>query len=112
MSTSVFHGDTKLKEMCLQNNEKTQRGESDIWCYQLQHEGGSYFLYKNNTTDQILKEEVEYELGGLEIEDQFDQTKVFVTLAPGEEHVVKLKATGGAWSISQSIATSIEDIEI
>jgi len=60
----------------------------------------------------VLKEEVEYELGGLEIEGQDDQTRVFVTLEPGEEQVVKLKATGGAWSISQSIATCIEDIEI
>lgn len=86
--------------MCFEADEKTQRGESDIWCYQLQHEGGLYFLYKNNTRDQILNEEVEYELGGLEIENQIDQSKVFVTLGPEEEHVVKLKATGGAWSIS------------
>lgn len=35
MSTSVFHGEKKLREMCLQANEKTQRGDSDIWCYQL-----------------------------------------------------------------------------
>jgi hypothetical protein len=33
MSTSVFHGDNKLKTMCLEADEKTQRGESDIWCY-------------------------------------------------------------------------------
>jgi hypothetical protein len=69
MSTSVFHGDKKLKEMCSEAGERTQRGDSEIWCYQLQHEGGLYFLYKNETQDQILKEEVEYELGGLEIED-------------------------------------------
>jgi hypothetical protein len=85
MSTSVLHGDKKLKEMCCEAGERTQRGESEIWCYQLQHEGGLYFLYKNETKDQILKEEVEYELGGLEIEDQDDQSKVVVTLEPGEE---------------------------
>lgn len=49
MSTSVLHGDKKLKEMCLDAGERTQRGDLDIWCYQLQHEGGLYFLYKNET---------------------------------------------------------------
>jgi len=33
MSTSVFHGDKKLKQMCLDGGERTQRGELDIWCY-------------------------------------------------------------------------------
>ena len=35
MSTSVFHGDKKLKQMCLENGERTQRGDLEIWCYQL-----------------------------------------------------------------------------
>jgi hypothetical protein len=35
MSTSVFHGDKKLREMCLEAGERTQRGDSEIWCYQL-----------------------------------------------------------------------------
>lgn len=35
MSTSVFHGDRKLKEMCLEAGDRTQRGDSEIWCYQL-----------------------------------------------------------------------------
>jgi len=99
-----------LKKMCLEANERTQRGEVEIWCYQLQHEGGLFFLYKNLTDSFVLKEEVIYELGGLEIEDQADQTKVTVELGPGEERIIKLRATEGPWSISQSISTSIEQV--
>jgi len=72
MSTSVIHGERVLKEMCLEQDEKMQRGDVDIWCYQLQHEGGLYFLYQNKTKELVLREEIAYELGGLEIEGQQD----------------------------------------
>ena len=66
-------------------------------------------MYKNMTDNFILKEEVIYELGGLEIEDQADQTIVKIDLQPGQEQIIKLRATEGPWSISQSISTSIEE---
>ena len=35
MTSTVHHGDNKLKQMCIDNDKKTQRGGVEIFCYQL-----------------------------------------------------------------------------
>lgn len=35
MTATVLHGDNKLKQMCMDNDKKTQRGGVEIYCYQL-----------------------------------------------------------------------------
>ena len=52
MTSSVHLGDNKLREMCLENDKKTQRGGVDIFCYQLQHEGGMFYMFVNKTLNK------------------------------------------------------------
>ena len=67
LTSSVNHGDTMLKQMCLEEDKCTTRGGVDIFCYQYQHEGGMFYLFQNKTTNRHLKEEIQYTLEGLEI---------------------------------------------
>ena len=57
MSSVIIWGDNKLREMAInsieqQNKSAVHRKISDnIVCIQLKHEGGLYFLYKNDSED-------------------------------------------------------------
>ena len=74
-STSVSFTGKKLKEMCKELGKKASRpdpstGQShDISVYTYQHSSGVCYLYTNNSTAHILEEQIEFQLQGLEIED-------------------------------------------
>ena len=40
----------------------------DILVYSFQNDGGFFYLYKNETSDQVLRETLAYQITGLEIE--------------------------------------------
>jgi hypothetical protein len=61
-----------LKKLCLESNQKTNRNGVDIFCYKLLHDGGMYYLYVNKTKNNILKEELMYQVGkGAEIKGEY-----------------------------------------
>jgi len=73
MTTQLFHGEKTLTEMCKTEENKAQRGDSDpIFCYSLQHDGGMFYLYTNETTDKKYIEEITFDIEGLEIAGQED----------------------------------------
>jgi len=67
------------------------------------------FIYKNDTSDKILVEELGLNLDGLVIADQEDQTKVDIRIGPGEQKVINLTTTGGGYSFGSSSSYTIED---
>ena len=76
---------------------------------QYQHEGGIYFLYKNDTGDKVLAETVEFQLEGLTIEG-VEGDKVEFELQPYKEKVIKLNVISGAYSIGYSTSTLVKDV--
>ena len=46
---------------------------------------------------------------GLVVQGQDDQDKVVVDLEPGQEHVIKLAATGTKWKFGSKSSYTIED---
>lgn len=50
----------------------------------MQHTGGIFFLYKNDSADKVLKEEITFDVDALEVEGQ-DDLKVLLELQPGQE---------------------------
>ena len=100
MTSQVFHGKAALTALCKSEGDKAQRGDSDpIFCYSLQHDGGMFYLYVNETSDKKYKEEITFDIEGLAIADQEDQKQVKVEIGPGESRAVSLVATGGPWKI-------------
>ena len=102
-------GDGALVAKCLQEGEKTERA-TGIYVVKLQHSGGIIYVYKNETEGSQLNEELGFELTGLVIEDQDDQTKVDIEIGPGEEKVIKLSTTGGGWGMSSSYSYGISEV--
>ena len=51
-----------------------------------------------------------FKLEGLEIEGQEDQTKVDIDIGPGEEKVISIKSTGGAWKFGTSCKYGIASV--
>jgi hypothetical protein len=84
------------------------RGDG-ITQFSMQHTGGIIFVYKNESTDKILKEEIIFDVDGLVVEGQ-DDFKVVVELGPGQEQIIKLRATGGPWSFGCSCAYGVEAV--
>lgn len=105
-SSMVIKGDNSLIQQCIEEGEKNERAPGIFQCY-LQHSAGIIYVYKNETTDQTLNEEAGFNLEGLTIDGQEDQTKVDITLGPGEQIVIKLVTTGGGYSIGTSTSYSI-----
>jgi len=50
----------------------------------MQHTGGILFVYKNDSSDKTLKEEITFDVEGLEIEGH-NESRVVVDLGPGKE---------------------------
>jgi hypothetical protein len=65
-SSSVQMGDGALVAKCLEEGEKADRAP-DIYAMKLQHSGGLIFVYKNDTEDKVLHEELGLNLTGLAI---------------------------------------------
>jgi hypothetical protein len=59
--------DGALVEKCLDEGERADRAP-DIYTMKLQHSGGLIFVYKNDTSDKVLHEELGLNLTGLAIE--------------------------------------------
>lgn len=74
----------------------------------MQHTGGIFFVYKNDSNDKTLKEEITFDVDGLVVEGQED-FKVVIELGPGQKEIIKLKATGGPWSFGCSCAYGVEN---
>ena len=68
------------------------------------------YLYVNETSDKILKEEMGFKLEGLAIEGQEDQEKVEIELGPSEEKVISIKAIGGGWKFGTSCSYGIASV--
>lgn len=67
MSTKLAHGDKALREMCLEDGKKNQKAGLEIYQYQLQHEAGMHYVFVNETTDKMYREDIKYQLAGLKI---------------------------------------------
>ena len=112
-NTQVIHGGKKLKEMCKELGKKNARpdpetGEAkDVWQYSYQHSDGVCYLYVNNTKNEILEEEIEFKLVGLEIEGQPGKTTVEFEIGPGQEKFIKLKSISSPWKIQTGISYGI-----
>ena len=62
----------------------TETGEHyDIYQYSLRHGGGIAYLYVNETVDKTLEEEIEFQLVGLELEENPGETTVEIKVGPG-----------------------------
>ena len=88
-STNIVHGGKKLKELTKTEGKKNPRPdpetgeEKDIFQYSYQHADGICYLYVNETTDQTLEEEIEFNLTGLEIEGKPGESVLEFELGPG-----------------------------
>ena len=75
----------------------------------MQHTGGIFFVYQNESADNILKEEITFDVDALVVEGQEkDDFKVVLELGPGQTQLIKLRATGGPWSFGCSCAYGVE----
>jgi hypothetical protein len=61
----------------------------------MKHDKGMVYVYKNNTNDKILKEEVQMKMQGLQILGQVDQTQIYLELKAGEQKVFRIVPTEG-----------------
>ena len=82
---------------------------NDIKQHTLQHSAGIIFVYKNSTADKVLNETLGFELEGLKIEGQDDQSEVKISIGPGEQQVINLATTGGGYSYGSSCSFLVED---
>ena len=61
----------------------------------------------NDTKDNTIEEEIEFTLEGLEIEGRPGQKTVELKVGPGQEKLIKLRATDGQWKIQTGISYGI-----
>ena len=66
-SSSIEMDDSALIQKCLDEGEKGERGDG-IYAVKLQHSGGLIFVYKNETADKKLSEELGLDLTGLRVD--------------------------------------------
>lgn len=102
----IMHGDSDLKTMLLEQGKKNGRPDTEtqedygIYQYSMQHNGGMAYFYVNGSSNQILDEEIQFTMDGLEIEGMPEGTDlVEFRLGPGEEKLIKLKAVTDGWKI-------------
>lgn len=67
---NVILGDGALRDLVIEKNFKIKRCGDEIYLYKAWHDNGFITLYKNESTDKILTEIVDYKLQGLIIEDE------------------------------------------
>lgn len=49
----------------------------------MQHTGGIFFVYKNDSAENVLKEEITFDVDGLAIDGEHEDFKVTLELGPG-----------------------------
>jgi hypothetical protein len=74
----------------------------------LQHGAGIIIVYKNDTPDKTLVENLEFNMTGLEIVGQEGETKTEVKCGPGETKDVQLNAVGNGYQFGMSMGYYIE----
>lgn len=105
-SSQVLMSDDSLISKCLEEGTQNDRADG-IYQKYLSHSGGIIYVYKNETDDKTLKEELGLNLEGLRVDGQEDQTKVDILIGPGQQKVIKLVTTGGGYSIGTSTSYNI-----
>ena len=55
-TSQLFWGEESLIAQCVENGQQKIRGDGIIQ-YSMQHTGGIFFVYKNESTELILKED-------------------------------------------------------
>jgi transcriptional/translational regulatory protein YebC/TACO1 len=56
-----------LTNQCIERGQQKIRGDGIVQ-YSMQHTGGIFFVYKNDSTDKILKEEITFDVEALQVE--------------------------------------------
>jgi len=69
-TSQIFWGEASLIKQVVAQGEKKIRHEDGITQYSMQHTGGIFFYYKNQTSDKTLKEEINFDISGLRIEGE------------------------------------------
>ena len=69
-TSQIYWGDEALLKQVMSQGEKKVRHEDGIIQYSMQHTGGIIFYYQNNSGDKTLKEEINFDITGLEIEGE------------------------------------------
>ena len=105
-TSQLFWGEKSLLQQCLASGQQKVRGEGIIQ-YSMQHTGGIFFVYKNDSQDKTLKEEITFDIDALEVEGH-EGNKVVLDLGPGQQEIIKLTATGGPWQFGCSCAYGVE----
>lgn len=105
-SSQVLMSYDNLIEKCLEEGTQNDRADG-IYQKYLSHSGGIIYVYKNETGDKTLKEELGLNLEGLRVDGQEDQSKVDILIVPGQRKVIKLVTTGGGYSIGTSCSYNI-----
>ena len=72
----------RAKAACLLANEREQLGDVDIFRYFFHKDDVWFYLYKNETTDQVLEETFKYEISGLVYTSKYG-----MSLGSGEEKI-------------------------
>jgi len=112
-TSQVIPGTKNLAKMCIEQGKKAPRPDTetgahvDIYQYSLQHGGGIAYLYVNETNDKTLEEEIEFQLVGLELEENPGETTIEIKVLPGQQRMVKLRSTEGPWKISTGVSYAI-----
>eukprot|EP01015_Nassula_variabilis_P022848 TRINITY_DN4225_c0_g1_i4.p1 TRINITY_DN4225_c0_g1~~TRINITY_DN4225_c0_g1_i4.p1 ORF type:complete len:225 (+),score=34.22 TRINITY_DN4225_c0_g1_i4:66-740(+) len=89
--------DTKLSELAQKQGKRYQRefeGEKvDIIVYEvLLPNGGAYLLFENSTEDKFLKEVIDFDLEGLELDGNLTNP-VQINLKPNSTYGIRLRKT-------------------
>ena len=98
---SVTVGPEAMKKICLMNGKETQRANSrtkqpaEVYQYMHKHQAGIAYYYINNEDNMTLKEQLQFQLVGLQIvgNDEGDSNVSF-TLGPGQNKLIELRAIG------------------
>ena len=82
----IIQSEEKLISLALQSDPKARdEGTEQINVYTHKHNDGIFIIYKNDSEDKTLEEELGLpQLQNLEIADQEDQTAVNINIGPGE----------------------------
>ena len=113
-SIQIIHGDGELIQMCQEQGKKNARPDTEtqedygIYQYSLQHGGGIAYLYVNGSENQILDEEIQFTMDGLEIEGMPGKDTIEFRLEPGQQKLIKLRAVKDGWKIGSQVAYGIE----
>lgn len=72
---------------------------------------GLCFHYENNTSDRFLEETLHIKATGVEIVDcEIKDEQVFISLGPGEQKTIELRAKKNNWSVQSSVFYKIEHL--